>query len=53
MNTRSDMGQKEKTVANPSKRSRLDRLLFEGTKLGTTLASAAFLEPKIPPYKGE
>jgi hypothetical protein len=53
MNTRNDVGQKEKTVANSSKRSRLDSLLFEGAKLGTTLALAAFLEPKIPPYKGE
>ncbi len=53
MNMYTDVGQEDKAVANPSKRSRLDRLLFEGTKLGTTLASAAFLEPKIPPFKGE
>lgn len=38
---------------NPSLRSRLDSLLFQGTRFGTTLASAAFLEPKVPPFKGE
>lgn len=53
MNTRSDVSQKNNSVANPSKWSRLDSLLFQGTKLGTTLALAAFLEPKIPPFKGE
>lgn len=42
------------TAANLSKRTRQSSLLFNGAQTGTTLATlAAFLEPKLPPYKGE
>ena len=43
-----------RTVANLSKRTRQSSLLFNGAQRGTTLAAlAAFLEPKLPPFKGE
>lgn len=53
MNTRNESGQAEKKIARLSRRTRRSALLFNGDKLGTTLAFAAFLEPKIPAYKGE
>jgi hypothetical protein len=42
------------TAANLSKRTRQNSLLFNGAQTGTTLPTlATFLEPKLPPYKGE
>ncbi|HEV7670668.1 MAG TPA: hypothetical protein VGS22_19285 [Thermoanaerobaculia bacterium] len=53
MKTGNESGQAEKKIASLSRRTRQSSLLFNGDKLGTTLALAAFLEPKIPPFKGE
>jgi hypothetical protein len=53
MNTRNEASQTN-DVANPSKRTRQTSLLSNGTNLGTTLlVPAAFLEPKMPPFRGE
>ena len=53
MNTRNEMSLAP-TAANLSKRTRQSSLLFNGAQTGTTLtALAAFLEPKLPPFKGE
>jgi hypothetical protein len=38
----------------PSRRARLDALLFTGAALGTTLVTlGAAVEPKLPPFRGE
>jgi hypothetical protein len=53
MNTRNDVSQIH-PAANLSKRTRHGSLLFNGAQTGTTLPTlAAFLEPKLPPYRGE
>ncbi len=53
MNTRNEVNQTN-GVAGPSKRTRQTSLLSNGANLGTTLlVPAAFLEPKLPPFKGE
>ncbi|HEV7670666.1 MAG TPA: hypothetical protein VGS22_19275 [Thermoanaerobaculia bacterium] len=48
MNTRNERDRNEKTVANPSKRARLDVLLFNGAA-----PAQAFIGPKLPPMQGE
>ncbi len=48
MKTRNEESQPEKSVANPSKRARLDSLLFKGAKPDIALAI-----PKLPPMTGE
>ncbi|HXU31982.1 MAG TPA: hypothetical protein VN851_15530 [Thermoanaerobaculia bacterium] len=52
MNTRN---QKNQSQNRPSKRARLENLLFHGAKLGTTLSSIGTDEelPKLPPSAGE
>jgi hypothetical protein len=54
MKTRSEKDQARRNGANPSRRNRLDTLLFDGAKLGTTLLSlAVFTEPKFPVLAGD
>ncbi len=53
MNTRNEVAQTP-AAAILSKRTRQSSLLFNGARTGTTLpVLAAFLEPKLPPYRGE
>jgi len=41
-------------LPRPSRRARLEALLFTGAALGTTLLMLAGpKEPKLPPFKGE
>lgn len=48
MKERNEKDQLEKYVVNPSKRARLDALLFNGAT-----PAKAFVGPKIPPMQGE
>lgn len=41
-------------AVKPSRRARLEMLLFAGAALGTTvLTLAATMEPKLPPFRGD
>jgi hypothetical protein len=54
MNTRQEKEQPGKSGANPSKRDRLESLLFSSAKVGTALLGLAVLVgPKVPPLAGE
>lgn len=53
MITRNETGAKL-ALATPTKRTRLDGLLFDGSRLGATaLTVSALAGPKLPPHFGE
>lgn len=48
MKTRNEKTQREKNTPHPTKRARLDALLFNGAT-----PAQAFAGPKLPPLQGE
>ncbi|HXU31980.1 MAG TPA: hypothetical protein VN851_15520 [Thermoanaerobaculia bacterium] len=54
MDTRNENNRPGTGIAHTAKRARLDALLFDGTKIGTTLRSpAVIVDPKYPIAVGE